>query len=1423
MSLKGKYIWIEDDTYSWVPAKIIDETDSTFKVLISINDEEESREISKTLSITEVDPTCLKGVDDLLLLGDFNQQTLLHNTRERFSQDKIYSFIGMPILIAVNPYKQLNIYTQKLIKFYKDYFNQLKKDPTTIAPPKPHLYHLAEAAYRDMINDKKNQSLIISGESGSGKTESTKIILRYLAVSSLDLSNVDKNILTVEKQVLDSNPLLEAFGNAKTVKNNNSSRFGKFIQVSFTDKGKILSARIYNYLLEKSRVVNIQSEERNYHIFYQFLQGASNEEKEMYKLKDMEYYDYLNKGTFDIDDMDDCENYKETKSCMEKLNFTSNEINYIFRIITAILYLGNITFVQETTQNNVIAKIDEDKKEDFINAATFLGIENQVLAEILTKKKLNIKGEGIIKRELSVEQAYNSRDAISKSLYSKLFDYIVYKVNKAIANKEEMNKVKSSNVHKIGILDIFGFENFEHNSFEQLCINYANERLQQYFNNHIFKLEQQTYKKEGIDWTQVEFVDNKNIIDLIDNGKISIFGLLDSEPLTPNPTDIKFKNNVYQLLKSNDALGEEEAHEPKITINHYAGIIAYDVNGFIEKNLDQITNDITEALSQSNNKLIKKLFETNLRENSKQSSSKGPNKLQSDTLSKQFKNQLDELLKMLSESNPRYVKCIKPNSLKAPKILDSIDVMDQLLCAGVLEAIKIRKKGYNIRRTKEEFYKIYHPLCPEIDIKKINNYTEAIDKMLKVFMNLKEMKDVCSGKKKMIQVGKNIVFMKEEVKAVLDYRLNRIKYIYLIQSTFRGMKARKFFRKHKNAAMKIQSYFKMMIVRDFIADERKQVLIIQKFYRWHRINKKINYCRKILALREKKAKEKENENKNENENENEENINNNESSNLEDNNKNEKIKPIEVNSNNKSDINLKSQNVNNKTDIKNKKDENKIIEKKKSSKKNHKSNQGYDKIQGLIKDNQFGIYEEELKKKLESVEVELEQVKSERDYYKREYETIYKEKENGLIKNNNLNSNDEIKKLKKEISEKETNNQILNLKLEDLQKKIKDLNELTESLKSQSNKRKEKMEKEINSLYQKIGETEIAKKEYERRLKFDTPRERESKSMLNLNPNKREINELKEMNKQLQQNLDDNKKKYDKEISDLKKKLKEKDLELMNNQKNKSDNSEEVQKLQKENEGYKNSLKELKNQINEMSISSENDLKIKVHLQEKEVEISNLKEENENIKDQMENITKISDAIKNQLIEKESEIDRYKKLSEEIREENDKLFDENLELTKKYNELKMNNDINKGQQQNEILANLQRVELQLQDSKKENEKLKQDYEKIENDLTKYKNRLTNTKKNLESKKNMNLLLVDIMQLQKKEVECHKTYNLNKNDKIKTILDELKKSTQIKMKELEQTLLDDDQLEDDDEEEEEDDYDEDEEGEGEEDEGEEEEK
>ena len=450
----------------------------------------------------------LVGVDDLLLLGDLDEQTLLHNTRVRFGKEKIYTFIGMPILIAVNPYKHLNIYDDKTISLYKKYFLKLKTNPNNSDSPTPHLYHIGEAAYQDMLNEKKNQSIIISGESGSGKTQSTKIILKYLAVSSMfsvthDLStdNLQLNQLnsmknsdgdekvTVEKQVLDSNPLMEAFGNAKTVKNNNSSRFGKFIQVNFSQSGKILSAKIYNYLLEKSRVVTIQSNERNYHIFYQLIKGADQKERLKYQIRDIEHFNYLNKGCFEVEETDDAANFLETKECMLKLKFKPEEISYILSVLMGILYLGNVTFIDDENNHAGGVLIDPLVKSDFLIASELLGIDPPTLTCVLTKRKMkDPMTDNYFERVLTMDKAYNSRDAVAKTIYSKIFDFIIRRVNQAIANLDEMKVAK--NVLKIGLLDIFGFENFEVNSFEQLCINYANERLQQYFNNHIFKLPQ---------------------------------------------------------------------------------------------------------------------------------------------------------------------------------------------------------------------------------------------------------------------------------------------------------------------------------------------------------------------------------------------------------------------------------------------------------------------------------------------------------------------------------------------------------------------------------------------------------------------------------------------------------------------------------------------------------------------------------------------------------------------------------------------------------------------------------------------------------------------------------------------------------------------------------------------------------------------
>jgi myosin heavy subunit len=758
----------------------------------------------------------------LLLLGDLDQQTLLHNTRLRHSKDSIYTFIGMPILIAMNPYRNLNIYYDDTIKYYKEYFLRLRTNPNGIPEPKPHLYHIAEAAYQDMLNEKKNQSIIISGESGSGKTESTKIILKYLAVSSLHSydslklnsnNNENNQNVTVEKQVLDSNPLLEAFGNAKTVKNNNSSRFGKFIQINFSENGKILSAKIFNYLLEKSRVTHISPQERNYHIFYQLIRGADEREKKRFNIKPLEYFNYLKHGCFDIEDTDDAKNFQETKECMMKLKFKLEEISYIFTVLMGILYLGNVQFVEG---DNDIIILDPNSKEDFCCAAEMLGIEQTMLMEILCFKKLRDPHSGeAIMRKLSMEKCYFSREAICKAIYSKAFDYILRKINFAISNPEEMKGKK--NVLKIGLLDIFGFENFKLNSFEQLCINYANERLQQYFNNHIFKMEQEEYKKENIDYANVEFRDNKEIIELIDASKNSIFSFLDSEAFMVNGSDENFEKNVYDYLNDHPNLAEKV--EEYIGIHHYAGEVYYNTEGFMKKNIDQLSQDVFDALEKSKNKLIKKVFEKKEDPKSKGNSSNNqvPSKLQSDSLSKQFKKQLDDLLKMLTQSNPRYIKCIKPNSLKKPKVIESLDVMEQLLSAGVLEAIKIRKQGYSIRRTNEEFIKRYIKLYPEITnriklYEEKNDFRDAVVEMCSYFSSIEDMKSFFIGNKK-IQIGLTKTFMKEDVKNILEFKLNKIKYIQIVQNNFRRYKVQKFVKKKLKAIKKIQALYRGFIAR----------------------------------------------------------------------------------------------------------------------------------------------------------------------------------------------------------------------------------------------------------------------------------------------------------------------------------------------------------------------------------------------------------------------------------------------------------------------------------------------------------------------------------------------------------------------------------------------------------------------------------
>ena len=974
-----------------------------------------------------------------------------------------------------------------------------------------------------------------------------------------------------------------------------------------------------------------------------------------------------------------------------------------------------------------------------------------------------------------------------------MFDYIVGKINRAIANKEEKSKIPQNKIHKIGLLDIFGFENFEKNSFEQLCINYSNERLQQYFNNHIFKLEQETYKKEGIDWTQVKFTDNKNIIDLIDNGKISIFGLLDSEGITPNSNDKKFKNNVYDLLRNNQSLIDVSDNENKICINHYAGIIEYDIEGFVEKNLDALTNDISEALIQSKNKLIKKLLEKkdeNKDNNNKQIIKKGisnygkiPQKLQSDTLSKQFKGQLDELLQMLGQSNPRYVKCIKPNSLKKPLILESIDVMEQLLCAGVLEAIKIRKQGYNIRRSLEEFYKIYHILTPDIDVKNQGgDFKITVSKMMDIFMNLDEMKKVCQGEKKKIQIGKTKVFMKEEIKTILDYKLNKIKYIYFIQSVFRAMKVRKKVKKIINAITKIQNTFRGKLLREFYFVLKKQTIKIQKNFRYYKLKRNVN--KMINHLEENKKKRLMEEiSKNEKEGKNvqklKEEINKIERESvlrIKAEKEREFIKQFTKNDEYKNSDNEEN-NYNSNNTNSTKVTRNKKFPKVKRKNKNKEIEEYLDEWDDYMKNLDV---EGELKKKISILQEELENTKNERDKYKNEYEKIrleynlFKEEKE---KNNSNSAKELIQKLKKEINEKETNLDIVTLQMDDLKKSKESLTELTENLKSQLIKRKEKFDNETQSLYKRIQELEIIKNDYENRLTNDTKEVRNSKSLFNINANMHEINDLKKENKQLQEKLNNLKKKSEKQINDFRKQIAFQEFKLKN-----VNDKEDYQKILNENNTYKSKINELQNQLNQEKQNSNTSNQ----------DYSLLKDENENIKMQLEKNTHILEAFKKQLMEKVAELEQYKKINEEAREENDKLTDENITLKKEYNLIKTKINVCNADIQSRNDSNIIKIQLQMKKLENVNKELQEKIEKLKENLNK-KNDI------LESKKKMNLLLIDLAKIKKNEVNCIEGLNLTKSDQLKNALITLRTKESILLAHLSEVTKEDKEIDDEDEE------------------------
>ncbi|XP_034466328.1 myosin IEb [Hippoglossus hippoglossus] len=625
----------------------------------------------------------VSGVDDMVLLSKISEDAITDNLKKRYMDDYIFTYIGA-VLISVNPFKQLPYFTEREVELYQGAAQY--ENP-------PHIYALADNMYRNMMIDSENQCVIISGESGAGKTVAAKYIMSYVS----KVSGGGDKVQHVKDIILQSNPLLEAFGNAKTVRNNNSSRFGKYFEIQFSRGGAPDGGKISNFLLEKSRVVSQNEGERNFHIYYQLLEGASGEQRENLGVTTPDYYSYLNQsGTYTVEDVNDKKEFCDTMGAMSVVGLSVEDQDSVLQLVAGILHLGNISFREENNYAVV-------ESQDFLAFPSFLlGISQDGLCSKLTSKIMDSKWGGkteSISVTLNTEQACFSRDALSKALYARLFDFLVDCVNKAIQkDQEELN---------IGVLDIYGFEIFQKNGFEQFSINFVNEKLQQIFIELTLKAEQEEYVQEGIKWMPIEYFNNKVVCDLIESklNPLGIMSILDDVCATMHAKGEGADQTLLQKLQ-----GQIGAHQHfsswnrGFVVHHYAGKVSYDVSGFCERNRDVLFNDIIELMQSSEFPFIRALFPENLEAEKRGRPS---------TASSKIKKQANTLVQTLMKCTPHYIRCIKPNETKRPRDWEDNRVRHQVEYLGLRENIRVRRAGYAYRRVFKKFLQRYAILTKE--------------------------------------------------------------------------------------------------------------------------------------------------------------------------------------------------------------------------------------------------------------------------------------------------------------------------------------------------------------------------------------------------------------------------------------------------------------------------------------------------------------------------------------------------------------------------------------------------------------------------------------------------------------------------------------------------------------------------------------
>ncbi|XP_033098129.1 unconventional myosin-Ib-like isoform X2 [Anneissia japonica] len=775
------------------------------------------------------------GVSDCVLLEPLTEDGFVENLQKRFKANEIYTYIGK-VVVSVNPYKPLPLFSQNKISEYRGM--NLYELP-------PHIYAITDDAYRAMRDKNRDQCVIISGESGAGKTEASKIVMQYVAA----VCGKGKDVDTVKEQLLQSNPVLEAFGNAKTNRNDNSSRFGKYMDIEFDFKGDPMGGVITNYLLEKSRVVTQAAGERNFHIFYQLLAGAPDvlmNELDLTR-NPADYYYLSQSGTQKIDKINDKEQFAITQKAMQVLGFTDEEILSIYKLLGSILKLGNVKFTSVNTMNGMEG-VGFQKENEILDVCEQLECLKEDMIHALTKRTIGQKGEKVT-TSLTPAQAAYARDALCKAIYDRMFTWAIKTINNSIREESKDNpkrrktyrkkKVRDGTGRKVmGVLDIYGFEIFEGNGFEQFIINYCNEKLQQIFIELTLKEEQEEYVVEGIEWTNIDFFNNIAICDLIEKSNLGILSMLDEECLRPG--DVSDQTFLNKMNTTKSILGhphyesrskcksDKSIDHESFRLKHYAGNVNYCVTGFIDKNNDLLFRDLSQLMYKCDHLLLKTLFPEG---NPKHNSQKRP-----PTTAFQFKSSIAELMKNLLTKDPNYIRCIKPNDDKAPNDFNEALVRHQVRYLGLMENVRVRRAGYAFRQLYELCLTRYKMLCP----KTWPNWKGAAkDGMVQLLTHL-------GYKKEEYAYGRTKIFIRNP-RTLFDLeqrRHLRMHYLAtLIQKIYKGWRDRTKYQKMRQSVTLIAAQYKGYKAKSKYQKMRLSCILITSLWRGYLARKEYKRLR----------------------------------------------------------------------------------------------------------------------------------------------------------------------------------------------------------------------------------------------------------------------------------------------------------------------------------------------------------------------------------------------------------------------------------------------------------------------------------------------------------------------------------------------------------------------------------------------------